>query len=122
MNRIVNIATFIILAAYCFMVIVVVYDLSISNLHLKGMPYKSEIFTGMSLLVLLLALLRAKRRWQGIKDMSRYSRFIFSAPISKKLRTHRAVVTSIEILSWLAVIYVCTLVTQLEPQIGRAHV
>lgn len=115
MNRIVNVFTFLLLGVFCFMVMVVVFDLSISNLHLKGMPYKREIFTGFAILVLLLGLIRMQRRWQGMRDMKRYSRFRITLPVAKKHRMLGFIVTLIEVVFFGAAIWVCTLFVELEP-------
>lgn len=115
MNRVVNIFTFLILVVFCLMVMTVVYDLSISNLHLKGMPYKQEIFTGQAFLVFLLGAIRMVRRWQGIRDMKKYSSFEFVVPVAQKHRNLGVIVTIIEAGFFAAAIGVCCLFISLEP-------
>ena len=116
MNRIINILSYLILAVFCAMILVVCWDLSISNLHLKGMPYKQPIFTGMALLVLLLGLVRIQRRWQGMRDMKKYSNFTFSTFISKSHRQQAVVITSLEVLFFFAAILFCRLFLVLNPE------
>ncbi|MBI3136335.1 MAG: hypothetical protein HYZ14_16790 [Bacteroidetes bacterium] len=115
MNRVVNVFTLLILGVFCFMIMVVVYDLSISNLHLKGMPYKREIFTGLALLVFLLGLIRMQRRWQGMRDMKKYRSFKFTVPVARKHRMLGFIITLIEAVFFTAVIWFCTLFIPLEP-------
>lgn len=115
MNRVVNIFSFFVLIVFCMMMMIVVFDLGISNLHLKGMPYQREIFSGMALIVFVLGLIRIQRRWQGMRDMKRYSSFTFTAPVAKKHRMLGVLLTVIEATFSLAVIWVCTLFIELEP-------
>jgi hypothetical protein len=115
MNRVINIFTFLVLIVFSLMVMIVVFDLSMSNLHLKGMPYKREIFTGMALLVFLLGLIRMQRRWQGMRDMKRYSSFKLVVPVDKKHRMLGFIVTLIEVFFFSAAILVCCLFITLEP-------
>jgi len=97
------------------MAMVVVLDLSISNIHLKGMPYKMQVFAGLAVLVLLLGLIRWKRRWQAMRDMKRYTHFKFVTPVAKKHRMHGFIVTIIEIVFFAATILVCSVFIELEP-------
>lgn len=115
MNRVVNIFTFLILGVFCFMLMVVVYDLSVSNLHLKGMPYRQEIFTGFAVLVFLLGMIRVQRRWQGMKDMRNYSSFVFVAEIAKKHRMRGVALTLLECAFLLGALLFCFLFISLEP-------
>lgn len=116
MNRVINIFTFVVVGVFCFMVFVLVYDLSISNLHLKGMPYQVEIFTSLALLTLLLGLVRIQRRWQGTRDMRNFKNFIFVTEISKSHRQQAIIITSLEILFFLAVIFMISKILQLNPE------
>lgn len=114
MNRVVNIFSLFILVIFAMMMMVVVYDLSISNFHLKGMPYKREVFTGISVLILLLGLIRIQRRWQGMKDMKKYKSFAFVQPVSKKHLRFGVLFTVLETLFMLGGILFCTLFLRLE--------
>jgi len=116
MNRIINIFTFLILAVFCFMVLVLVYDLALSNLHLKGMPYKLQIFTGLALSVFFLGLIRVQRRWQGMRDMKKYSNFSYVTFVAKTHRYQAVLITSMEILFFVAVILFCRLFLNLNPE------
>jgi hypothetical protein len=115
MNKAINILLFGSLGVFCFMVMVTVFDLSISSLHLRGMPYRREIFTTFAGLVLLIGLLRIKRRWQGMRDMKNYAEFDVSWPVAKGHLNHGITITSVEIFFMLAGISFCFLVMPLEP-------
>ncbi|MBK7130855.1 MAG: hypothetical protein IPH66_16050 [Crocinitomicaceae bacterium] len=97
MNKAINILLFSTLAVFCLMVLISVFDLSISNLHLRGMPYQQQIFAGFSLLVFLIGLLRVKRRWQGIRDMKKFTQFTHSWTVSKSHLKHGITITAIEV-------------------------
>lgn len=116
MNRVINLFTFIALAVFCFLILVLVYDLSISNLHLKGMPYQLQVFTGLAIVVLLLGLVRFQRRWQGMRDMKKYRNFAYATYVAKGHRQQAIIVTSLEILFFLAVLLFCRLFIELTPQ------
>ena len=115
MNRVVNIFTFIALIIFFLMVMTVVFDLSVSQFHLKGMKFKQEVFTGIAILVFLLGLIRVQRRYQGIKDMNRYSKFHFSVPVSAKHRNYGFVICLIEGVFLIAGAGACLLFINLEP-------
>ena len=115
MNRVVNIFTFIVLIVFFLMVMTVVFDLSVSQFHLKGMKYKQEVFTSIAILVFLLGLIRVQRRYQGIKDMKKYTKFQFAVPVSDKHRNYGFVICLIEAGFMIAGIGACFLFNKLEP-------
>lgn len=98
MNRAINIFSILVLAIYFSMVTAVIFDFSISNLTLKGMPFKFEIFTGLSVLFFFMGLIRVKRRWQGVRDMKKYSNFIYSNEINKPALTFASLFSIVEII------------------------
>lgn len=115
MNKAINILLFSTLAIFCLMVLMSVFDLSISNLHLRGMPYKQQIFTSFALLVFLLGLLRIKRRWQGIRDMKNFTQFTASWTVSKSHLKHGMTITAIEVFFMMAALIFCLSVIPVEP-------
>lgn len=86
------------LAIFTLIALTIIFDLAISNIHLKGMPYKYEIMTGISLLFFLVGLLRVKARWQGFKDMKSFKQFDFESKISKTFSKRSMNYTVLEIL------------------------
>jgi hypothetical protein len=98
MNKAVNIFSVFILGAFTLLSLTIVYDLAISNLHLKAMPYKKEVLYGIAILYFLVGLLRVKGRWQGARDMKGFSQFAFESSISKTFKKRSFTFTFIEIL------------------------
>ena len=96
MNQAINVFTFPLLLIYCVMMAVVSYDLSISTFSLRAMPYQPQIFTGFALVILLLGLIRIRRRWQGIRDMKKFSQFTFKAPLAKPSIQYAKLFTLVE--------------------------
>ncbi len=86
------------LAIFTMMALTIVFDLAISNIHLKAMPYKYEIMTGIAFLIFLIGLLRVKARWQGIKDMKAFSQFNYESKISKTFSKRAMNYTMLETL------------------------
>lgn len=114
MNKGVNILSFVLLFAFGFLAAAVIYDLEVSNLHLRGMKYKEIIFPGFALLVLAVGLLRAKNRWQGWNDMRKFSNFIFATEVSKTLKTRSISFTFLEMMFMSAAVYFFTKMGQLD--------
>lgn len=83
----------------------IIFDLSISNVHLREMPYKVEILSALAILLFLVGLIRVRRRWQGIKDMSKFSQFDFDSKVSKQFLNKALMFTAIEIVFMLAAMY-----------------
>ena len=104
MNKAVNIFSILILGVFTLLSLIIVYDLAISNLHLKAMPYKKEVLYGLSILFFLIGLLRIKARWQGARDMKNFSQFDFETSISKTFKKRCLSFTTIEILFTLGAI------------------
>jgi hypothetical protein len=119
MNRVINTFTFLALAIYCFLVFVIVSDLSFSTWNLKGLPYKFEIITTLTLIVLMLGLIRMHRRWQGTRDMKRYSNFVYVTDVDRGQLQQGILVTALEVLFFVAVIFFCLMYTELSPEYVR---
>ena len=98
MNKAVNIFSMMTLVIFTMIALTIIFDLAISNIHLKGMSYKYEIMTGISLLFFLIGLLRVKARWQGFKDMKAFKQFNFESKISKTFSKRSMNYTMLEVL------------------------
>ena len=106
MNKVINLASLIVLLIYATLVSIVVYDLSFSNLSLKGLPFKFEIFTSFAVLILLLGIIRILRKWQGLRDMKKYENFIFSTNIAKPAMDYAMLFTILEaVFYFLSLLY-----------------
>lgn len=117
MNRVVNVFSFVISAAYIIITVMIVYDLSFSSVvTLKAMPYKEEVTAGLAALLLFFGALRARRRWEGIKDMKRFSKFSFSSAVSKTARQSGMVISGLEIFFMFGFLYLCFQMYKLHPE------
>ncbi|MEX1002448.1 MAG: hypothetical protein WDZ35_10080 [Crocinitomicaceae bacterium] len=106
MNKIVNAFSIIVLSVFTLMAMTIIFDLSISSIHLKAMPFKLEILSGLAILFFLINLIRIRRRWQGVKDMSKFQRFNFSTSLSKTFLTRCKMFTTLEIIFMLGALAV----------------
>lgn len=105
MNKGVNILSFLLLFVFGFLAAAIVYDLEVSNLHLRGMKYQEIIFPAFALAVLAVGLLRAKNRWQGWNDMRLFKSFNFSTEVSKAFKIRSISFTFLEIMFMSAALY-----------------
>ncbi len=101
MNRTINIFSGITLLLLFALLSAVIYDFSISNISLRGLPLKFEVFTGISFVIFLLGLVRAKRRWQGVRDMKNYKNFVYSKQASPKSLKFASLFSILEIVGML---------------------
>lgn len=69
------------------------------------MPYKFEILSGLAIIVFILGLIRVRRRWQGHKDMSKFTQFDFDSKVSKAFINRSIMFTTLEVAFMLAVLY-----------------
>ncbi|MEZ4923183.1 MAG: hypothetical protein R2780_08450 [Crocinitomicaceae bacterium] len=106
MNKVVNVFSLIILTVFTLLGMTIIFDLSISNFHLKAMPFKMEVMSALALLVFLLGILRIRRRWQGIKDMSQFKQFELDMNVSKAFIKREKLFTFMEIMFMSAAIII----------------
>jgi hypothetical protein len=106
MNKVVNLFSIGILAIFSLMSMTIIFDLSVSNIHLKNLPYKQEILSSLAILLFLVGLIRVKRRWQGYKDMIKFSQFDFDSKVSKSYINKSIMFTSLEIVFMLSALFI----------------
>lgn len=70
------------------------------------MPFKMEVMSALALLVFLLGILRIRRRWQGIKDMSQFKQFELDLNVSKAFIKREKLFTFMEIMFMSAAIII----------------
>jgi hypothetical protein len=117
MNKVVNIFSGVVLAAFSLMVMAVVYDLSLaSGMSLRGLPYKVEIFTSFAVLVLILGAIRIRRKWQGANDMKKFKRFAFERKLSRSSLNLSVVHTVLESIFMGVIIYFFSRIAELSPE------
>lgn len=102
MNKVINVFSLIILVVFTLLSMTIIFDLSISNVHLREMPFQIEILSGLAILFFLVGLIRIRRRWQGMHDMRKFSQFDFDSKVSGKYLSKGMVFTAIEIMFMIA--------------------
>jgi hypothetical protein len=98
MNKVINILTFAFLFFYSFFTIGWFYDLNFSVYHVKAIPYLVQIIYGLNIIVLLLGILRIKRRWEGLKDVNAFTKFVYSTSTSKKSTFYSNIFFGVEVI------------------------
>lgn len=102
MNKVVNVFSFVVLAIFTLLALTIIFDLSVSQLHFRKLPYQREILYSLSILFFLIGLIRVKRRWQGIKDMKRFSQFDFDRQIARSYLNKGIIFSLLEVMFLLA--------------------
>ena len=98
MNKIVNIFSLILLITFTFFTVGSLYDLGFSVYKVNDIPYVKAIVSGLSFLVLILGIIRIKRRWEGKKDISKFSKFTFHTAISRRQKKQASLFIAIEVI------------------------
>ncbi len=98
MNKVVNLFSLFLIAIYGFLTIGSAYDLAFSVYHVRTIPFIDQLVIGLTILILLLGLIRIKRRREGKKDISSFSKFQFSTPLSEKQKKATSIFLSLETL------------------------
>lgn len=94
------------------------FDLSLSSgLSLENMPWQEEIAAGFTLVIFLLGMLRIIRRWQGVKDMTRFDSFRYVAPISHRILGLSTLFTMAETVFMVGAVIFLTFLMNLEPNL-----
>jgi len=84
MNKVINSFSLVVILVWCFFALGSINDLNFSVYTIKSIPFITEIVYVLTAIVLLMGLLRIKRRWEGIKDIKKFSKFVYSTRLSKK--------------------------------------
>lgn len=106
MNKVVNVVSVIATGIYLYFAFGIIYDFSISSLHLRSIAFQQEILWMLSILVGLLGVLRAIRRWQGIADMKKFKSFSYNFKLSKSGFHFALMHTLLEILFMVATLII----------------
>ena len=100
MNKVVNLLTLIVLFVWSFFALGSINDLNFSVYSIRSIPFLNEISYALTAVVFLLGLIRIKRRWEAIKDIKAFSKFIYTTRLSKK-----SVNLSMSMLVWFSFIF-----------------
>ena len=84
MNNVVNGFSLIVLLIWSFFAIGSINDLNFSVYSIRSIPFLEQIVYGLTAIVFLLGLIRIKRRWEAVRDMKAFSKFIYTTQLSKK--------------------------------------
>jgi len=107
MNRAINVILLVILFPTMLISIYVGMDLPITFLKTTGefLPYKSEIFLGLGLLILLLLLRRTVRRWMGMRIVSQKKKFKWNQEVSRSRKKRIITYLGLEAVAMFSVGY-----------------
>ena len=100
MNRFINMLLMFLLVPTMFMAIYVGFDLPVMFLKTTGayIPYRSEIFLGLGLLIFIVNLRRSIRRWMGMRIVSKQTKFKWNSPVSATRKRRIITYTALEVL------------------------
>ncbi|MCE2681350.1 MAG: hypothetical protein ACK49D_09100 [Flavobacteriia bacterium] len=98
MNKFINALLLFLLFPTMAMTIYVGFDLPVDFLKTTGanIPYKTEIFLGLGLLILIINLRRSIRRWMGMRIINQTDRFQWNVPVSSSRMKRIVVYTLLE--------------------------
>lgn len=100
MNRFINMLLMFLLVPTMFMAIYVGFDLPVMFLKTTGayIPYRSEIFLGLGLIIFIINLRRSIRRWMGMRIVSKQTKFKWNSPVSATRKRRIITYTALEVL------------------------
>lgn len=84
MNKVINSFSLIVMLAWCFFALGSINDLNFSVYSIRSIPFITEIVYALTAVILLMGMLRIKRRWEGLKDIKKFKKFIYTSRLSKK--------------------------------------
>jgi len=74
----------IVLLVWSFFALGSINDLNFSVYSIRSIPFLTQIVYALTAVVFLLGLIRIKRRWEAIRDIKAFSKFIYTTRLSKK--------------------------------------
>lgn len=116
MNKTVNILLLLLLVGFTAVAMGVVFDLSISTMSWRNIPYLAGLFTIVPLLILAVGSIRASNRWKGWRDMERYRDFEQTFAVSALFMKRSITFTLIEMFFAIAALTVFARLAQWEAQ------
>ncbi len=116
MNRSINsLLIFFSFPAFAF-IIFVAFDIHFFNIPIAELPFKFEIFIGISTLLLLLIIRRSVSRWVGVTMTRKPERFLWSTPVSEERKKQVRLFLIIEaLIALFCMITVLSLTTEAWP-------
>jgi len=107
MNSFINLILLVVSLPTLLLSVFVGFDLPIDVLHTTGqrLPFKTEVYLVLGLLLLIIGLRRSIRRWMGVSMVKQASKFVWNAPISKERQVRVFVYNSLEGLVFLSLAF-----------------
>mgnify|MGYP007024813805 FL=1 len=104
MNSFINLLLLVISLPTLLLSVFVGFDLPIDFLHTTGkrLPFRTEIYLVLGLLLLIIGLRRSIRRWMGVNMVKQQTKFIWNQPISTERKKRVFVYNSLETLVFLS--------------------
>ena len=104
MNSFINLLLLVLSLPTLLLSVFVGFDLPIDFLHTTGkrLPFRTEIYLVLGLLLLIIGLRRSIRRWMGVNMVKQQTKFIWNQPISTERKKRVFVYNSLETLVFLS--------------------
>lgn len=114
MNSFINLLLLVISLPTLLLSVFVGFDLPIDFLHTTGkrLPFRTEIYLVLGLLLLIIGLRRSIRRWMGVSMVKQQTKFIWNQPISTERKKRVFVYNSLESLVFLSLMLAHLFLTQ----------
>lgn len=114
MNSFINLLLLIISLPTLLLSVFVGFDLPIDFLHTTGkrLPFHTEVYLVLGLLLLIIGLRRSIRRWMGVNMVKQQTKFIWNQPISTERKKRVFVYNSLEALVFLSLMLAHLFLTQ----------
>jgi hypothetical protein len=114
MNSFINLLLLVISLPTLLLSVFVGFDLPIDFLHTTGkrLPFRTEIYLVLGLLLLIIGLRRSIRRWMGVNMVKQQTKFIWNQPISTERKKRVFVYNSLEALVFLSLMLAHLFLTQ----------
>ncbi len=114
MNSFINLLLLVISLPTLLLSVFVGFDLPIDFLHTTGkrLPFRTEVYLVLGLLLLIIGLRRSIRRWMGVNMVKQQTKFIWNQPISTERKKRVFVYNSLEALVFLSLMLAHLFLTQ----------
>lgn len=104
MNSFINLILLVFSLPTLLLSVFVGFDLPIDVLHTTGkrLPFRTEVYLVLALLLLIIGLRRSIRRWMGVGMVKQHAKFVWNQPISLERKRRVFVYNSLEALVFLS--------------------
>ena len=123
MNSFINLLLLVISLPTLLLSVFVGFDLPIDFLHTTGkrLPFRTEIYLVLGLLLLIIGLRRSIRRWMGVNMVKQQTKFIWNQPISTERKKRVFVYNSLETLVFLSLMLAHLFLSQVAFFVATAY-